>query len=572
MNNPDWRQRGSQTGSDESSYPDLAAKKAPRREGLVKRDSAENRMQLFPSDASFLNTLNADPSQPRPRNWHPSSTGTEDGTNSNEMGDRALGAIKSNQAIDNGGKEWGMSIIEIVPFCGGGGQPATQGRSNATYSTASNMNNVVEIRHMGTHKARKDISFPFVGQDQHEQLAAALRGAGETPKKMKRPETFSSIYEDSTAENTTRSSSVEIILSGSPTTNTNLLKQKPSLSASRESENKVSLLSHERGRHIERGLANDGASDAFGRMLQRLHKNMNKGQTSQGIEMKDFQPEKSSKWNGHLSSRTRGDSSSSSGSIFNPRAREFFSLVAGTSADAESIQPKKPVRPDLQGYFNPSPIVPPLETVHNKGYGQDNLSLPIQSGLPFAMFDPGATLGDMPLPTLHSQFPEQPMAKPIPQLYTNPAMTWSTPNLAPAQHVGPMPVGMSNGAWSGTLPVPPMFPGMMPALAGPPMEPMHPTLGSTTSFQKSVTMHPMNPPQGSQFPANAPAQRHPVPKPRVPDPGNQQAYEAWIEWRKANEPGYAIECKLRQQRRAQRNMGSKPHAQASRSLEVKSTA
>lgn len=48
-----------------------------------------------------------------------------------------------------------------------------------------------------------------------------------------------------------------------------------------------------------------------------------------------------------------------------------------------------------------------------------------------------------------------------------------------------------------------------------------------------------------------------VPKPRVPDANGQQAYEAWIEWRKANEPGYAIECKIRQQRRSQRNKGTK---------------
>ncbi|CAH0024348.1 unnamed protein product [Clonostachys rhizophaga] len=313
MNNPDWRQRGSQTGSDESTYPDFAAKKAPRREKPVKRDSAENRMQLFPSDASFLNTLNADPSQPRPRNWHPSSAKTEDGTNYNEMGGRGLGAIRSNQAIENGDKPWGMSIIEIVPFCGGGGQLAAQGRSDATYSTASNSNDVVEIRHLGTHKARKDSSFSFLGQDQHEQLAAALRGAGETPKRMKRPETFSSMYEDSTGENTTRSSSVEIILSGSPTPDINLMKQKASLLASREPENKVSLLSHERGRNIEGGLASDGATDAFGRMLQRLHKNMNKDQTSQGIEMKDFQPEKSSKWVGVGGSGMGENTSSDSG-------------------------------------------------------------------------------------------------------------------------------------------------------------------------------------------------------------------------------------------------------------------
>lgn len=45
---------------------------------------------------------------------------------------------------------------------------------------------------------------------------------------------------------------------------------------------------------------------------------------------------------------------------------------------------------------------------------------------------------------------------------------------------------------------------------------------------------------------------HPVRKPRRPDPGTQQAYEAWIEWRRANEPGYALECRRRQQRRQEK--------------------
>lgn len=52
-------------------------------------------------------------------------------------------------------------------------------------------------------------------------------------------------------------------------------------------------------------------------------------------------------------------------------------------------------------------------------------------------------------------------------------------------------------------------------------------------------------------------QPHPVPKPRRPDPRDQQAYEAWIEWRKANQPGYAYECRMRQQRRAQRSSEEK---------------
>ncbi|OHE95325.1 hypothetical protein CORC01_09336 [Colletotrichum orchidophilum] len=43
-----------------------------------------------------------------------------------------------------------------------------------------------------------------------------------------------------------------------------------------------------------------------------------------------------------------------------------------------------------------------------------------------------------------------------------------------------------------------------------------------------------------------------APKPRVPDAAGQQSYEAYIEWRKANEPGYALECKARQAKRALR--------------------
>ncbi|KAL5584758.1 hypothetical protein FOVSG1_014147 [Fusarium oxysporum f. sp. vasinfectum] len=48
------------------------------------------------------------------------------------------------------------------------------------------------------------------------------------------------------------------------------------------------------------------------------------------------------------------------------------------------------------------------------------------------------------------------------------------------------------------------------------------------------------------------ARPHPVPKPTNPDPIQQQQYEEYIEWRKAHEPGYALACKGRQQRRAQR--------------------
>ncbi|KAF5657101.1 hypothetical protein FCIRC_13379 [Fusarium circinatum] len=64
-----------------------------------------------------------------------------------------------------------------------------------------------------------------------------------------------------------------------------------------------------------------------------------------------------------------------------------------------------------------------------------------------------------------------------------------------------------------------------------------------------------NPTPGSS--CYQPRQHH-VPKPTNPDPIQQQKYEEYIEWRKAHEPGYALACKGRQQRRAQRGMATQP--------------
>ncbi|KAK0388306.1 hypothetical protein NLU13_4551 [Sarocladium strictum] len=62
------------------------------------------------------------------------------------------------------------------------------------------------------------------------------------------------------------------------------------------------------------------------------------------------------------------------------------------------------------------------------------------------------------------------------------------------------------------------------------------------------------PPPPNPFgpPPRAYASRRPVRKPRSPNAMAQNDYEAWIEHQKATTPGYALECRLRQQRRAQR--------------------
>ncbi|KAL7942150.1 hypothetical protein V8C42DRAFT_332689 [Trichoderma barbatum] len=94
------------------------------------------------------------------------------------------------------------------------------------------------------------------------------------------------------------------------------------------------------------------------------------------------------------------------------------------------------------------------------------------------------------------------------------------------------------------------------------MPPAPPVL--TSGYSLTTSSNPCLNMPSCQIPlmTGAPRPPQPVPKPRRPDPGDQQAYEAWIEWRKANEPGYALECRLRQQRRAQRSMTDKAPAKA----------
>ncbi|KAL6906946.1 hypothetical protein GGI43DRAFT_247200 [Trichoderma evansii] len=80
---------------------------------------------------------------------------------------------------------------------------------------------------------------------------------------------------------------------------------------------------------------------------------------------------------------------------------------------------------------------------------------------------------------------------------------------------------------------------------------------TTSSVNPFVNMPSTQMPLMGGAPRPPQPQPHPVPKPRRPDPRDQQAYEAWIEWRKANQPGYAYECRMRQQRRAQRSSEEK---------------
>ncbi|KAK4076180.1 hypothetical protein Trihar35433_2740 [Trichoderma harzianum] len=233
----------------------------------------------------------------------------------------------------------------------------------------------------------------------------------------------------------------------------------------------------------------------------------------------------------------------------NPKAREFLSFVSNRSSNSEDDN-MEPLQP-----FAPEPFA--SKSDHVNAMYLAGLGLPNVSSL--QQQPPPPAYGLVPLATAPDTV----------------ADSLTLNNLMPGRLI---PVQMGTDQLGGqfptsALPMPtvPPLPSLLPTVFRPetvlPSVSMMgnsmlgiPTVPSmlNTTFPLAPGSNPFNMPS-SQMPlmtgTRCPPQ--PVPKPRRPDPGDQQAYEAWIEWRKANEPGYALECRLRQQRRAQRSMTDK---------------
>ncbi|KAL7814660.1 hypothetical protein V8C44DRAFT_37139 [Trichoderma aethiopicum] len=284
----------------------------------------------------------------------------------------------------------------------------------------------------------------------------------------------------------------------------------------------------------------------------------------------------------------------------NPKAREFLSFVnpspnpGNTNALPYHPLPPLPIHAakpvvdnsgqadamSLPGLCLSNIPPPPALALPNisppPGLGLPNISPPPGLGLP--NISPNMGLG---LPT-GSTFQQQ---QPPPYGFM-PSSTHSTatdPMAFSGSMAGrllPLPMGTDHSGDQSQAPAisMPQLPPLLPAMFRP-QTVMQNIMGNTSTwgFPQAPISYPW---MGSsldpcfnmpsyQMPsmAEVPHPPQPVPKPRRPDPGDQQAYEAWIEWRKANEPGYALECRLRQQRRAQRSMtdrgGSKPLMQKS---------
>ncbi|KAL6700697.1 hypothetical protein J3F84DRAFT_359006 [Trichoderma pleuroticola] len=238
----------------------------------------------------------------------------------------------------------------------------------------------------------------------------------------------------------------------------------------------------------------------------------------------------------------------------NPKAREFLSFVSNRSSNSEDDNMEPLIA------FAPEPFA--SKSGHANAMSLAGLALPNVSSLQ----QPPPPYGLVPLAAA-------PDAAADPLALNN----LMAGRLIPVQ-VGADQLGGHFPASALPMPTVPPLPSHLPPVFRPPTVlqsvsmmgngmsgiPTVPSMLNTT-FPLAPSSNPCFTMPSCQIPPMTGARclPQPVPKPRRPDPGDQQAYEAWIEWRKANEPGYALECRLRQQRRAQRSMTDKvpPKAQ-----------
>ncbi|KAK0614239.1 hypothetical protein B0T14DRAFT_570195 [Immersiella caudata] len=247
----------------------------------------------------------------------------------------------------------------------------------------------------------------------------------------------------------------------------------------------------------------------------------------------------------------------------NPAAAEFKSTF---DANAFPISPKKMTRTPLTNLFPEAtqkllvtPADPPASREHGGDQVPDSIvaqapqapplapynTLPSLAGLRppppgFGLAKDGAyTTGPQTLPHL----PPLPLQAPyLGSLFD----TYPTPTLLPPP-VDLVQMQLANMSGFGTFPGTALpLPGPIPAPRANPAVGMAP-LGAPVQYSTA----PCPPLFGPDRKINRP----PFPvtqKPRDHDPVKQQQYEQYLEWRKANEPGYHMRCKMRQAQRVVR--------------------
>ncbi|KAK4246771.1 hypothetical protein C7999DRAFT_41841 [Corynascus novoguineensis] len=244
----------------------------------------------------------------------------------------------------------------------------------------------------------------------------------------------------------------------------------------------------------------------------------------------------------------------------NPAAAKFKS--AAQSDVAPWMSPKKMSRPPLTNIFpDAMPSQPPTQDALSKG------CLPSQPSQPTIASTAATNLPELRLVD-DGSCPEAQLSRPHPvprpvELPINGTILNGLPvNTHAGQAIPPGGLAATMSAATAALPqshatvnlqtfngfntFPPTTGLQVPLLAPNATSGINLCPPSTVSFVPvpQLAMGPDGKPARPYFPVTT--------KPRDHDPVKQQLYEAYLEWRKANEPGYHMKCKMRQANRVMR--------------------
>ncbi|KAK4038265.1 hypothetical protein C8A01DRAFT_17617 [Parachaetomium inaequale] len=267
----------------------------------------------------------------------------------------------------------------------------------------------------------------------------------------------------------------------------------------------------------------------------------------------------------------------------NPAAAEFRSAAPNDATPW--LSPKKLSRPPLTNIFPdamPShPALPHTSAAESiPSQGPQQAGVPATAGNPHGerVINNGAPAqATLPTPQPVLRPPEFagsisgivpngfPSANTLPRPMMPPmglAATMSAATLAGSPLLATLGGLPSAAALNASMGLPPMgLPtanafNTFPPAAGAPMQIFAQTAaaGVNQCLPLTGSFIPVPPPQSSMGPDGKPNRPYfPVTtKPRDHDPVKQQMYEAYLEWRKANEPGYHMKCKMRQANRVMR--------------------
>lgn len=595
MKNPNWRKRSSQNESSELNQSELVGyhaalkKRKPERsprstESDGQRDSGE------PDTWDLLYNHNLRKSYQDTDSVQAEKSFSDeiDEDHSDRVESKGLCAVTMHRSYKREGVKFPVHVIELVPFFG---EKENAAGERHRYSQSD----LVEIKRVSKNASARKC--PLQDDGQNEQLAAALQAVDRTPPKVKRfPQQRASVDNDTFSSSAQSQSDRlrEVILRDPAVADVSRLKNDVTSSKPSQAGNQKKPLAIQG----EPQQASDEKSTnaAFNKMLEKLHRREVRG-LHHAIDARDKAqngkisrplPPLPSEWNKIDKRDGRNTNSSDSGyasmppthgttrlesasNTFNPRAREFLSFTGSVPDVIEENRHQNFRRVPIGDLFGKQEQETREEQDPSRKVSTSNDNIPVPNPPPAYQASSGynGTWPDKSPPFMGAAnlsgilSAASPMAglNPFLNVPSNCTGTWGhgqAPNFQT-----PLQMAAPGGTWPGGLPLSSMLPAMVNSV----QLPM--PVGSTMFIPESVSQ----PPVATMIaPFSSCAQPYAVPKPRKPDPRNQQAYEAWIEWRKANEPGYAMECKQRQQRRAQRNIAGKSSSESVTKSEAAITA